>query len=72
MRLASTASGCLGSTIASSRARKKSSPAMLIVPPKTPRNQTSLDSFLRVLTIRIHPAKPVFMRVAGVLPGRLK
>lgn len=68
---ASTASGCLGSPMPSSRARKKSSVAMLFKPRETLRNQTQLDRFLRVMTIHIHPATPVFMRVARVLQGRL-
>jgi hypothetical protein len=39
---------------------------------KTPRKQPPLNIYLRVLTIRIHPRSPAFMRVAGVLQGRLK
>jgi hypothetical protein len=39
---------------------------------KTPRKQAPLNIYLRVLTIRIHPKAPAFMRVAGVLQGRLR
>jgi hypothetical protein len=31
----------------------------------------AIHIYLRVLTIRIHPTSPAFMRVAGVLQGRL-
>jgi hypothetical protein len=38
---------------------------------KTPRKQAPLNIYLRVLTIRIHPKPQAFMRVSGVLQGRL-
>jgi hypothetical protein len=38
---------------------------------KTPRKQALLNIYLRVLTIRIHPYSPAFMRVVGVLQGGL-
>jgi hypothetical protein len=38
---------------------------------KTPRKQAPLNIYLRVLTIRIHPKAPAFMRTAEVLQGRL-
>jgi hypothetical protein len=38
---------------------------------KTPRKPAPLNICLRLLTIRIHPKSPAFMRVAEVLQGRL-
>jgi hypothetical protein len=49
--------------------RKKSSVIALLS--KTPRKQAPLNIYLRVLTIRIHPTSQAFMRVSGVLQGRL-
>jgi hypothetical protein len=37
---------------------------------KTHREQSSLDIYLRELTIRIHPTSPAIMGAAGVLQDR--
>ena len=42
------------------------------LPSRTPRNQCPLNLILGVPPIGIHPASPVFMRVPGVLQGRLR
>jgi hypothetical protein len=65
-----TASGWRMSIIVSSRARKKSSVAISALS-KTPRNRRLLNRILGIPAIGNHPSQPAFMRVCGVLQGRL-